>query len=613
MNAQITKEYMERLLVWSAPQPTTNVRGPRMIRTATPTTAFWGLWRNPVTQAAIRSLEIVPRSTSTGTGNVWQVLWYSNVPSQSQLPLVQTAAPSVVEAPKVTTAPTTASTERVWSAEQQAIFTWFSTSKVNDAVSRALVVRARAGTGKTTTIKRAFSFAPEQSCLYAVFNKKNQREAAAAITDSRVDIKTLHSVGFTFVQNVWAGVQPTDEVETDRINAIIGVDGPAELRTQLRKFLGFAKNTFINPTVDELVELAAERDIECPGLEDEARGGWVREKLAATVLGLLEASKVRDEQGRISFNDMVWLPVAMNWVTPRYDLVVVDEAQDMNLPQLTMAKGAVRPNGRICVVGDDRQAIYGFRGAASDGINMMKMSLNAAELGLTTTYRCPKAVVALAAAIVPDYKAAASAPEGAVEYVDTATQVVGSAVPGDAVLSRSNSALMPLCLSLLRKGTPARIEGRDLGKMLLNIVEKVNARTVPQFIAKLESWAEKQISRFTNTKHAEEKAAEINDQRDTLMAVAEGASSVTEIQSRLTTLFGDSDKDLRPVVVLSSVHKAKGLEWNKVWLLTSTFNRRSYNGPNSSDVSTASRAKEEANIYYVGLTRAKQTLVMVAQ
>ena len=135
--------------------------------------------------------------------------------------------------------------------------------------------------------------------------------------------------------------------------------------------------------------------------------------------------------------------------------VLVHNCQDMSRPQLLMAKAAMKEGGRVCVVGDDRQAIYGFRGAAQDGMDMMKTTLNATELGLTITYRCPKAVVAIASTIVPDYKAADSAPEGLVDSVAEAMLPVQVTI-GDAILSRSNAPLMPLCLEGYRARTRPR-------------------------------------------------------------------------------------------------------------------------------------------------------------
>jgi len=104
---------------------------------------------------------------------------------------------------------------RNWSDEQKAIFAWFATGTGN------LVVQARAGTGKTTTIKQAFLHAPETGkLLYAVFNKKNQKEALEKITDPRVEVKTLHSLGFYFIKNVWRNAKPDDNVEFERIAAV---------------------------------------------------------------------------------------------------------------------------------------------------------------------------------------------------------------------------------------------------------------------------------------------------------------------------------------------------------------------------------------------------------
>lgn len=473
-----------------------------------------------------------------------------------------------------------------WSGEQNAIFGWFRSG------SGALVVQARAGTGKTTTIKAAFEQAPEERMLYAVFNKKNQVEAAEKITDPRVTVKTLHGVGFGYILGVWPGVKPDGFVERDRVSG--GKDHPTEVVSQAVKLLGLAKNLFIDPSKDDLVELALERGIEVS--EDLEECGYTVEKLASMALAGLEASKVRDRRGRISFDDMVWLPVAMGWARPRYDLVVVDEAQDMNLPQLTMARKAVRAGGRICVVGDDRQAIYGFRGAVQNGMEMMRTELGAQVLPLTTTYRCPKAVVAVAAQIVPDYRAADSAPDGVVRK-DVTDAVYLQAQAGDAILSRINAPLMALCLRFLRDGKAARIEGRDIGKLLAGIAEKLNARSVPDFLRKLSTWEERQLKRASCGRTPEARIQSIQDQAATLRAVAEGATGMPEVLRRLETLFQNTQPGERPQIVLSSVHKAKGLEWDRVFCLADTFRN--------------DLAGEEANIKYVAVTRAKQELILL--
>lgn len=476
--------------------------------------------------------------------------------------------------------------ETKWSDEQLQIFEWFSGGIGN------LVVKARAGTGKTTTIKAAFEVAPEAEMLYAVFNKKNQVEASAKIVDPRVTVKTLHGVGFGYILQHWPGSKPDGFVERDRVSG--NEDLPTEVVTAACKIVSFAKNQFNDvPDLQDLIEIAKSRGIDVS--EELEECGFTAQKLASLAHRGLKASRAQDKKKRISFDDMVWLPVALGWARPRFDLVVVDEAQDMNLPQLTMAIKAVREGGRVCVVGDDRQAIYGFRGAVQNGINYMIEKLSAKVLPLTITYRCPKKIVELASSIVPDYRAAGAAPEGILRDVgvDTALTEVEA---GDAILSRKNAPLMGLCLRLLRNGVPARIEGRDIGKMLAKIAEKLKARSVPDFLTKLGNWAERQKRRAAIS-GSQAQIASIEDQELTLRAVAEGAASVHEISKRLNELFQDSKDGDCFCVVLSTVHKAKGLEWDRVFVLEDTFRSNSDEG-------------EEANIRYVAYTRAKQELVL---
>ena len=460
-----------------------------------------------------------------------------------------------------------------------------------------------AGTGKTTTIKAAFEYAPEAKILYAVFNKKNQKEAESKITDDRVEVKTLHSLGFAFIKRVWGNAKPDNDLEFDRAEKVCedtGFPSPQikrEVISAVTKLVSFCKNMTINTTIDDVRRIADERDIYVDGFETD--------HVCALAMKSLEAAKVKEPSGKISFDDMVWLPCAMNWVRPWFDLVCIDEAQDMNLPQLTMARASCKPGGRIVVVGDSRQAIYGFRGAVQNAMSMMKVQLRASELGLTTTYRCPKRVVELAQKIVPDYKAAPSAPEGVVKHVGE-SNLPKLAKPGDAILSRLNAPLMPIALSLIRSGIAARIEGRDIARQLISMARTLKASNIEDFLTKLEAWKAKQISRLASAKNADKKIEQIEDIAETLRVIAESAESVGEVERKLNDLFQDSSEPGKyaPCVILSSVHKAKGLEWSRVFILSHTFARRKESKPG--DVA------EAANIYYVAITRSKRELYLVS-
>jgi superfamily I DNA/RNA helicase len=436
--------------------------------------------------------------------------------------------------------------EKNWSAQQSAIFAEIAEGSGN------LVVRARAGTGKTTTIIEACGRAKhEPKILLAAFNKKIAVELQSRVSAPNVEAKTLHSLGFAYIRRQWNDVKVDADVDYDRAAAACGRSAPDEMVELVRKLAAILKNAapFTNDP-EEVAGVAEDFDL-IPD-EDWEEEGWTTYRVAKLAVVARDAAKERDEQGRISFDDMIFIPVACNFARPWYTMVVIDEAQDMNYAQLVLAQRACKKGGRIVVVGDDRQAIYGFRGADADGIDRLKTELGAKELGLTVTYRCGKAIVERARIL------------------------------------------------FLKKGVKARIEGRDVAAGLRIIVSSMKAKSVPQFIERVEGWREKQVARALKIKKQtarENKVAVVADQAEMLVAMAEGCASVAEILTRCDSLFGDSTgPSPKDAVVCSSVHRSKGLEADRVFIIADTIKDGS---------------REEDNISYVATTRAKTRLTLV--
>lgn len=488
--------------------------------------------------------------------------------------------------------------EKKWSPQQRAVFEWFGQAKGN------LVVRARAGTGKTTTILEGIKHIPcNPRILLCAFNKRIQVELQGKLQDDRAEAKTLHALGFGFLRQAWGSLKIDDAVEESRIADVAGAV-PSEAVVAIRKLVSVAKGAAPYGLPAELEDLAVLFGCE---VEGELARDWTAARVADVAYKTMIAAQTRDEEGRITFDDMLYIPVVCKLLKPSFDWVLVDEAQDMNVTQLLMAQRVVRASGHVVVVGDDKQAIYGFRGADSGSIDRLKTELGAEELGLTTTYRCPQTVVAVAQELVPDYYAAPEAPQGYVAHC-TFNDMTEWLSVGDAVLSRINAPLVSVALRLIRKGVAARIEGRDIGKTLGAIVRKMRARSVPEFLERVRGWEDKQRARVkAGGRQVEERLRQVADQGDTLRALAEGCSGVEEIGRRCETMFSDSigfdGKPQRtPAVVCSSVHKAKGLEWSKVFILEKTL----YCGGRKKD-------QEEHNIFYVAVTRSKETLVFVRE
>jgi superfamily I DNA/RNA helicase len=483
-----------------------------------------------------------------------------------------------------------ASTDRDWSEQQLAVFDWFNTGSGN------LAVRARAGTGKTTAIIEGIARAPERTILLAAFNAKIAEELKQRLTNPRAQAKTLHSLGSGIVRGQWE-IRDVDRKRGGRLAAkaleSAGIESLRDVVRYVDTLVGRAKQTLVDG-FEQMMDTAVDLD-----LFPEKNWTCDAQQLAQVALEAMKLSHIHD--GTIDFNDMIYLPIACQWAKPKFDLVVIDEAQDMNASQLRLAQ--LVSKGRICVVGDDRQAIYAFRGADSGSLDRLKRELSAKELGLTITYRCPRSVVELAAELVPDFRAAPNAPEGNVEGgIDVpaypTSTIKHEAVEGDFVVSRTNAPLARLCLGMLREGKRAKIEGRNVGEQIIDTVRRMRACSIPELLEHINEWEEEQVeylrAEIKDEARREAKIFDLRDYLETMRTLATSTSSMEELDELVTRLFADeigSDS-----IVCSTVHRVKGREAQRVFLLANTF----YPG--------GRKNLEEENIHYVAMTRSKETL-----
>lgn len=459
-----------------------------------------------------------------------------------------------------------------WSDEQRPILSWFQMPAEDDP--RSLIVIARAGTGKTTTIMGAVN---------------------GALESDEITAKTLHSLGFSIVRRWWESVRigrdrpfnlarKAAKGAPDQVVKLV-----AKLHTKGREMVPLAQSGA------ELEDLAVQ--FECEPGEGWAEYGWTLQTVCSAAHRAMELAEERPDDGEIDFTDMIYLPVRLGWARPMFDLVVVDEAQDMNACQILLARGVCRD--RFVAVGDDRQAVYSFRGADSTVLHRLTDEMSARVLTLTTTYRCARSIVAVASEYVPDFKAGASNPEGLVDELYQ-HKVLDHVQPGDAVLSRINAPLIALALKALRQGIPAMVAGKDVAAGLRALIKKLATgrakASVPAFLEKLTGWQERETerARLLPKRLIASKVDRIWDQAEALRALADGVGSISEIHARLENLFSAIDRG--EAIHFSSVHRAKGLEWPKVFVLASTL--RTDN-------------TEEENICYVAVTRAQKHLVLV--
>ena len=494
-------------------------------------------------------------------------------------------------------------TSRRWSEKQDAIFEHFISSP-----DRALVVRARAGTGKTTTIceaiKRLLQADKTRQIIVAAFGKAIADELVSRFVGYDVTVKTLHALGLSCVKRFWPDVKVgfTSDRADALAEAVCGARTPDAIKKLVAKLHTKGREINAHATqLGDLTELALR--FECEPTEEWIADGFdlaFIEQKALDAMAL--AASVKPVKTGIDGSDMLFLPVRNGWLRKMCDDIVVDEAQDMNATQLEIAVSIARH--RVIVVGDDKQAIYAFRGADSEALDRLKTELSAVELPLNITYRCAKSIVREAQRLVPDFEAGENNLEGEVLTLD-ASKLTQTASAGDFILSRVNAPLVSIAMSLLRSGKRTRIAGRDIGKGLIALVRKMKARSVPELLTKIESWKTREIVRLDakfvgkmDSPTYSTRLDAIIDQADMLSSLTDGAANVAEVETRIEALFTDDGLGQAGMITCSSVHRSKGLEADRVFVLADTLRETS---------------DEERNIAYVAITRAKSTLVYVGK
>jgi len=557
-----------------------------------------------------------------------------------------------------------------------------------------MIVRARAGTGKTWTlvmglawmfrhsiwgdVKRELGFEPKPSdqqaaiwdvmdgsgdlrpkgwdrprtVTYCAFNKAIVKEfgekyswMVELLKCQSVDFSfsTINSIGYQTCQRQyklgWGST--TDYRTTDDLARIWGcslddvwskkydvIQAVKEL-VALSK-LTLAANRERTPDDKALADLAQRYDIEMPEEIQEETCGLVR-----MILGrhILVEGDVKER--KIDWNDQVWLPVIHRLPVWKRDVLLVDEGQDLNPCQQELALLA---GNRIILVGDDRQAIYGFAGADTESMEHMRAKLReqsskgwdqtseqygsrktpkvakaAADMGvreerLTMTRRCGKEIVKAVKHIVEDFVAHPDNSLGIVRSVTDSEFMVKDyemAQYGDMVLCRINAPLIAMAFKLLRAKRHVNIQGRDIGTMFKSIVKSSWAKTVGEFLGWIDRWAEKQRDRLTKKRNGGPELAILQDKVDCLTELCGGADTVKDILRNIDMLFKDVETGERKVcILLSSIHRAKGLESKRVWLLRPELLPH--------PMATSEWAREqEANLEYVAKTRAIDELITV--
>lgn len=500
----------------------------------------------------------------------------------------------------------------------------------------SLLVDARAGAAKTSTIVLAADKIKVRPALAVAFNKRNAEDLKLRLPQD-FETKTLNGAG----HQAWMRVVGKLQVDDGKILTIT------------KQVCG--KRPYDDETIPEVMALVRGARvaglipfgapmgkhglvIDHPDAWEEiafAKGFTLTDETLGFARQVLKTSISQAYQRLIDFDDQIYMSVLFGGIYNQYHTVIVDESQDLSpLNHLQLCKLVSR---RLIAVGDPYQAIYAFRGADNNSMANLQGTIQAhhpsfvfKRLGLTYTFRAPQVVVARQLDHVPDYKAHEVCAEGevinwpppkpSVLDVDltqpiTETEPVRKTswslfeVPAEGfILCRNNAPLIKLAFTFIRHRRPVKILGRDIGAQLGSILNKItNKRTIPiaQTEDLLDKWFDRELAKAGDS---EMKASVIRDRYECLNVLIEssGAETSTEAVQFIKDLFSDQQAQ---GLVLSSGHRAKGLETEWVmhldpWRVPSRFALEAQQRGNEDMI------RQELNLKYVIETRTKSTLVL---
>jgi DNA helicase-2/ATP-dependent DNA helicase PcrA len=465
-----------------------------------------------------------------------------------------------------------------------------------------LSVNAVAGSGKSTTLEMALKKKPNEPALFCAFNRHIVDAAEPRFKGTRVKIATAHSIG---MQTLGRSLPKRPRLDDNKYRKLVreyvrefqaDYKEDHEATKRIGDLIKFARLTLTDySNLGAMIQMVRRFNLDFD----------TKDKHAVESL-LNHGQRLAETNGEIDFTDMIYLPVRLKMQPNQYPRVAVDECQDLSTAARRLLISCCAPGGRMLFVGDPRQAIMAFAGADANAYDEIHRELGTLPLPLSICYRCPGDVVKMAQEIVPQIEARPGAPAGTIDW-RTEEDLHKQAQPGDLIMCRKNAPLLKHCLRLIRNGLHARVRGRDVGKEIANLIRSIGStiNSYDQFPDAVEFYYHQQKAVLVAKDASDAQLEMLDDKCTTVSECFAGlldCRSVDELAARIETIFSDYGT----AIWFSSIHRAKGLEANRTWILE--FDRLGEpigrNGSNE-------EATQELNLKYVALTRSLDTMFLM--
>lgn len=472
-----------------------------------------------------------------------------------------------------------------------------------------LVVEASAGSGKTYTLMKCVEEIPgDKSILLSAFNRDIATVLKRKAKDMfNVNVSTLHGLGLQMLQRNF----PNEDLILDEfkyksylntnIKSLSSINTYslskrdfARYMSNIESFINFGR-CYLCETVKDLEFIEDRYDITTIADEKEV------------ALDILEYGKKNLSQ--IDYTDMIWLPNVL-YCKPLgmlYDWIILDEAQDLSVCQREIVLKCRKINTRMLFFGDSEQSLYSFASSDPESFKRLKELPNTTSLPLSISYRCAKNIVDFAQKIVPTIEANNDGREGEIKY-DVGLDEIQD---GDMVLCRNNAPLMQVYVDFIKQGKKCFIRGKDIGLNLKNMVKRTGIEVLNKSLQEdgvfvrlydtLFDMINEIVCKYNVTYSDAVESAAISNRLDMIKALeilSDDINTSAELIAKIDGIFSDRKKG---GISLSTIHKAKGLEAENVYIACR-------------HLMPSSRAKkdweirQEYNLMYVAYTRAKNIL-----
>lgn len=515
-------------------------------------------------------------------------------------------------------------TNFVPSKYQKEIFNFISKDTKNAVVS------AVAGSGKTTTLINALDKVPDtKSVLFLAFNVSIVEELQKRLVGkNNIRISTVHKFGFDILRNNFS-CEKNNQKYRDIFKQIL-----CEYFDVKKYITNITFDEIHYPYVEKIYQFLSADGLDrtkfisnCISLCDLARSNYVDFEIKAIGIGeinsLAENHGISNEDGEstvtwylgklgsmftnvIDFTDMIFLPNILNVKSEEFDFVFIDECQDLNSCQRLIMQKAVKPEtGRFIAVGDPKQAIYGFAGADYQSYNKLKSLPNTVELPLSFTYRVAPEILNLVKHINPSISAHSKNKKGRIDNNSSYKDIMD----GDMVLCRNTFPLVVLCIRLLQENKKSYIIGSDIGSslkfLISNHINHNEPHTMENVIISLIKEKERMIEKIMSTHNVDRSVAceensviLFSENIKVIEALSENIENPDKVIEKIDSIFS---KDTKIGICLGTIHKAKGLESDRVFILHPELIPSKY-------AKLSWQLEQEKNLEYVAYTRAKTFL-----